>query len=154
MPIGICKLYQVYIIHPLGWFVHHIHAKHVFNHLIYPVCLPICLCMVGSFKVHLSTQIYKKTFSKVRFKLCISVRYNLGKPSNLNISFMNTLAISSALCIDLTGIKCVALENISSTTMVESCFFKVVDNSMINSSVTTSHFHYGIDKGYNKPTGC
>ena len=46
LSIVISKLYQVQVIFPLGWFVHHVHVKHVFKHLINSLCLTICLRMV------------------------------------------------------------------------------------------------------------
>ena len=51
LSIVISKLYQVQVIFPLGWFVHHVHANHIFKNLINSLCLPICLRMVCSAEV-------------------------------------------------------------------------------------------------------
>jgi hypothetical protein len=40
--------------------------------------------------------------------------------------------------VDLMGIKCVALDSLSATTIIESCYLDVVSNSIIRSIVTTS----------------
>ena len=41
---------------------------------------------------------------------------------------MNIFAISSVLCVDLTGIKCVSFVKISTTNMMESCFLQFIGN--------------------------
>ena len=77
----------------------------------------------------------------------------LHNPCNLNIYLMNILGISSTLLVDLIGIKCVVLDHLSTKTMMESCFLEVIDNPIIKSMVTISHFHFGIGKDRNKHVG-
>ena len=78
----------------------------------------------------------------------------LGSPCNLNISFINIHAISLALLVDLNGMKCVALVNLSTITMMESCCLGVVGKYVIKSIKITFHFHYGMGKGYINPAIC
>lgn len=119
-------------IFPLCWFVHHIHAKNVFNYLIYPLNLSIYLWMIGCTGIFFGTRVFKKDLPKVGCKL--------GNSCNINISLMNMLEISIVLWVDLIGIKCVDLDKLSTTTMIESCFLEVGRNLVIKSIVTTSHF--------------
>ena len=67
---------------------------------------------------------------------------------------MKIFAMTSTLNVDLNGIKCDAFVDLSTTTMMESCCLIVIGNPVIKSMEMTSHFHFGIGKGGNKPTGC
>ena len=67
---------------------------------------------------------------------------------------MKMFAMESILYVDLNGIKCFSLGNLSTTTMMESCYLQVIDNPVIKSMEITSHFHSGTGKGFNKPAGC
>ena len=144
-----------FIILPLGWLVHHIHAKHVFKHLIHSLCLTISLRMVGSAEVQLRTKYANNPYQKLELNLTsLSETIVLGNPCNLKISFMKMFAMSSVLCIDFTGIKCASFINFSTTTMIESCCLQVIDNLVMKSMEITSHLHSGTGKGCNKPAGC
>ena len=46
--------------------------------------------------------------------------------------FHKDLAMASILYVDLIGIKCVDLDNLSTTTMIESCCFTVIRKPVIN----------------------
>ena len=75
-------------------------------------------------------------------------------PCSLNISCMNTWAISIALQVDLTGMKWEDFLNLSTTTMMASFCLVKVGNPVMKSMEMVSHFHYGIGRGCNDPVGC
>ena len=140
---------------PLGWFVHYIHAKHVLKHLIYFLCFPIDLRMVGGAKVHLCTQICKNTLPKIGSKLGILVRnYCLMKSMQSENFLHENICNGIGFICGLTSIKCDGFVNLSTTTMMESSCLIVIGNHVIKSMEMTSHFHFGIGKGCNKPVGC
>ena len=131
------------------------HQWQFHQHRIYSLCLSICLLRVGSTKVQLCTQIYKNTFRKFEENLVSLYEIiSLGNPCNLKISFMKIFAITSDYNVDLTGIKCDAFVNFSTTTMMESCCLIVIGNPVIKSMEMNSHFHFGIGKGWNKHPRC
>jgi hypothetical protein len=96
-----------------------------------------------------------KDFQKLEVN-CVSLSnmISLGIPCSLNISFMNILAISIALQVDLTGIKWADLLNLSSTTMMASFCLVEVGNPVMKSMEMVSHFHSGIGRGCNNHVGC
>lgn len=76
-----------------------------------------------------------------------------GIPCNLKTSFMKILDISLVLCVDFRGIKWDALENLSTTTKIESWCFPVMGNLVVKSTDIISHFHFGMAKGCNNLVG-
>jgi hypothetical protein len=75
-------------------------------------------------------------------------------PCSLNISFMNTWAISISLQVDLIGMKWADLLNLSITTIMASFCLVDVGNPVMKSMEMVSHFHSGMGKGCNNPVGC
>ena len=78
----------------------------------------------------------------------------LGIPCSLNISFMNMLAISISLQVDLTGIKWGDLFSLSTTTIMASFCLVDVGNPVMKYMEMVSHFHSGIGRGCNNHVGC
>ena len=76
----------------------------------------------------------------------LSDMISLGIPCSLNISFMNTLAMSIALQVNFL--------NLSTTTMIVSLCLVDVGNLVMKSMEMVSHFHYKIGRGCNNPVGC
>lgn len=70
----------------------------------------------------------------------------LGIPRNLKNYPMNIFAMLVVVCVDLKRIKCIALVNISTTTMIESICFAILSDLIIKSTVISSHFHSGVEK--------
>jgi hypothetical protein len=96
-----------------------------------------------------------KDFQKLEVNfVSLSDTISLGIPCSLNISFMNMLAISIALQVDLTEIKWVDLLNLSTTTMMASFCLVDVGNPVMKSMEMVSHFHSGIVRGCNNLLGC
>jgi hypothetical protein len=54
--------------------------------------------------------------------------------------------------MDLTGIKWDTFENLSTTTIIESCCFTVMGKPIIKSIEIVSHFYSRIAKGCNNST--
>ena len=77
-----------------------------------------------------------------------------GTPCNLTISLMNTCATSLAEYVVFTGIKWDTLLNLSTTTIIESCYFTILERLVMKPMEITSHFHSGIAIGCNKPPRC
>lgn len=67
----------------------------------------------------------------------------LDNPCSQNISFIKNFAMLLSLYVDLTGIKCASLVNLSTTTIMESCFLVFMGSPIIKSIEITFHFHYG-----------
>ena len=89
-----------------------------------------------------------KDFQKLEVNfMSLSDTIFLGIPCSLNISFMNMLAISIALQVDLTGIKWVDLLNLSTTTMMASFCLVDVGNPVMKSMEMVSHFDSEIGRG-------
>ena len=96
-----------------------------------------------------------KDFQKLEVNfVSLSDMISLGIPCSLNISFMNMLAISIALQVNLTGIKWVEFLNLSITTMMVSFCLVDVGNLVMKSMEMVSHFHSGIGRGCNNHVGC
>src|SRR5713101_2145119 len=94
-------------------------------------------------------------FQKLEVNLTsLSKTIAFGNPCNLKISFMKIFAMSSVLCVDLTGIKCDAFVNLSTTTLIELSCLQYIGKCVMKSMEITSHFHSVTGKGCNKPVGC
>jgi hypothetical protein len=95
-----------------------------------------------------------KDFQKLEVNfVSLSDMISLGIPYSLNISFMNMLAISITLQVDLTGIKWADFLNLSTTTMMASFCLVEVGNPVMKSMEMVSHFHYEIGRGCNNLVG-
>ena len=128
--------------------------KHVFQHLIYPLYLPISLRMVSSAEVQICTQICKQPLSKIGSELGIYVKdYCLWKSMQFENILHEDLCNVISLMLRLHQYEMSAFVNLSTTTMMESCCLKVIGNPVIKSMEITSHFHSGTGKGDNKPAG-
>jgi hypothetical protein len=66
----------------------------------------------------------------------------LGRPCNLKIFSYKKLATYMDLKVDLIRMKWVSLLNVSTTTMIASCFLIVFGKLVIKSMEIVSHFHY------------
>ena len=95
-------------------------------------------------------------------KLFQNVDVNLGSlsdtietssPCNLTISLIYYWAYWSILYVDFTGRKWVDLVNLSTITHMKLYPFCVLGNPSTKSIVMCSHFHSGINKGFNNPDG-
>jgi hypothetical protein len=95
-----------------------------------------------------------KDFQKLEVNfVSLSDTISLGIPCSLNISFMNMLAISIALQVNLTGIKWVDFLNLSITTMMVSFCLVDVGNLVMKCMEMVSHFHSGMGRGCNNSVG-
>jgi hypothetical protein len=85
---------------------------------------------------------------------CLLDTIVLAIPCNQAIYFRFISTMLDSLRVIFTGIKWVALVSLSTTTMIESCYFLVLGSLLIKSIVTTSHFHSGMGNGCSKLVGC
>jgi len=96
-----------------------------------------------------------KDFQKLEVNfVSLSDTISLGIPCSLNISFMNMLAISISIQVNLLGIKWVDFLNLSTTSMMASFCLVDVGNPVMKSTEMVSHFHSRIGRGCNNPVGC
>lgn len=77
-----------------------------------------------------------------------------GTPCNLTTSLMNTYAMSLAEKVDLTGMKCATFVNLSTITIMESCYIIVFGKLVMKCMEMTSHFHSRISIGCSSSPGC
>jgi hypothetical protein len=71
----------------------------------------------------------------------------LGRPYNLTISSKTRLATLEALEVLEHRMKWAILENLSTTTKIESCFLRVQGRPRTKSMLISSQGQFGIGKG-------
>jgi len=153
--IVISKLYWVQLVLLLSWFVHNMHANHVFPYMICSLCLPICFCMI----INVVQFNYVPNHSNHPFQEfevnCESLSNIIvvGIMYNLEISVIKNSTILTTSNLNFVGIKWAALLSISTTTVIVSCCFIVLGILLIKYIVITSYSTQELVKVVASPLG-
>ena len=117
--------------------------------------LAIYLWMVGSSKIQLCSEIYKKKFLEIGSKFCISLwNYFLWKSMQFEIFFHKNIFNGIFVICRFYWLKMCFFENLSTRTVMEWCCFIVIGKPIIKSMEIISHFHSRIGEGCNKLARC
>jgi len=83
----------------------------------------------------------------------LSLTIALGRPWCFMTWLTYRRAVSSPVTCTVVGMRCVILDNLSTTTKSAVCPLFVFGRCMIKSMVTTSHVCSGFGRGFSKPAG-